>query len=102
MVTTFCQEVQLHVRGDSHAARLVQENRRSYATYKRDIRGSAPKFLPFPTSPDSDSDLAEYLDLDDDDDDDDECDNTGTPPTSMDGYMYLEDLKSHIEKFVPI
>lgn len=98
----FCQEVRLYIQGDSRAASLVQENRQTYAAYKCDIRSTAPQFLPFPSASESDTNPTEYLDLEDDPYDDEDSSFLGPPSIELHGHMYLEDLKSHIEKSVTL
>ncbi|KAI0791138.1 P-loop containing nucleoside triphosphate hydrolase protein [Abortiporus biennis] len=92
LVTEFCQKVKLYIKGHADYADLVQENRRIYAAYKYDIRSSAPQLLPFVDRHDiATTKLKGFLDLDDDE---------YLPPadTSQSTFMFLGDVRQHIEK----
>ncbi|EMD31064.1 hypothetical protein CERSUDRAFT_60537 [Gelatoporia subvermispora B] len=111
LVSAFCNEVQAHIQGGPGAAALVQKNRRTYATYKRAIRSTAPPFMPFPSSNVTgailEADLQWYHDdLDDNDNDGENSGETETNGTSggevnMSNYVYLEDIRRHIQRYLP-
>ncbi|OSX63776.1 hypothetical protein POSPLADRAFT_1117272, partial [Postia placenta MAD-698-R-SB12] len=50
LVTDFCKDVRDHVHGTTMTARLVQTNRQTYAAFKRGIRSTAPRFIPYPSA----------------------------------------------------
>lgn len=96
LVTDFCKDVRDHVHGTTMTARLVQTNRQTYAAFKRGIRSTAPRFIPYPSARESVSNVLAYLQIDMEDDDDDESAgadaNTGPPGQGM----YLNDVKKCI------
>ncbi|TCD63212.1 hypothetical protein EIP91_005824 [Steccherinum ochraceum] len=89
LVTTFCGDINLLVHGDSEHAALVQQNRKTYAAYKKEIRSSAPQFVPYPTRREEDS---AWQDPDLDGEDEDE-----QLDPHDDGKLYLEDVRRHIQ-----
>ncbi|EKM52205.1 uncharacterized protein PHACADRAFT_198273 [Phanerochaete carnosa HHB-10118-sp] len=96
LLTTFCRDVASYINGDTDTASLVQQNRRTYATFKRNIRSSAPPFVPLPSALSSRSGLAMYSEADSDDDDSsDVVDLTETGPRQ---YITLQDVRKHIHK----
>ncbi|GJE96959.1 Dynamin domain-conaining protein [Phanerochaete sordida] len=71
LVTDVCRDVAAYVDGGPDTASLVQQNRRTYAIFKHDIRGTAPPFVPSPSPPSSRAGLARYAAAESDDEDDD-------------------------------
>ncbi|PSR74398.1 hypothetical protein PHLCEN_2v9906 [Hermanssonia centrifuga] len=70
LITEFCDEVKLHVKGgDMRASSLpvIQLNHRTYAAYKHDVRCTAPIFLPFSNAENSGYDTKQYSRLDEED-----------------------------------
>lgn len=104
LVTSFCRDVALHVDGDPNAAGLVQMNRRSYGAFKRDIRASAPMFLPMPSQPAARTDLSKFVSPDDEgepaEDKNEVVDLTGSSDdqSSTPRWITLQDVRKHIEK----
>lgn len=47
LIQTFCSDVRCFVDGKLDTATLVQENRKSYTTFKKNIRATAPLFIPY-------------------------------------------------------
>lgn len=96
LVTDFCKDVRDHVHGTTMTARLVQTNRQTYAAFKRGIRSTAPRFIPYPSARESVPNVLAYLQIDMEDDDDDESAgadaNMGPPGQGM----YLNDVKKCI------
>lgn len=106
LVTSFCEDLKLNVHGDPNRSELVQSTRKIYASYKHDVRSSAPQFIPFVDENELGADdLTQFLRLDDDGEDEDADEGDG----STDGqqidvqsmrYIFLKDVKTHIERFV--
>ncbi|KAH8092248.1 P-loop containing nucleoside triphosphate hydrolase protein [Cristinia sonorae] len=92
MVTGFCHAVQLLVQGDSDNSTLVQQNRRTYATFKSDVRSSAPRFVPFPSA--KDSGAGGWTAENDEEDRDEGMEFVGKEGS----LIYLEDVRKHISK----
>ena len=98
LVTGFCQDVARYVHGgEVQASELVQANRRTYAEYKREIRSTAPAFMPFPTQDEVGSSVgvAKYLRVEDDEDDEDTQEIL--PAANERQYLYLEDVRRHVQ-----
>ncbi len=96
LLTEFCSEVKLHVKGGTQASSLIQANHQTYASFKGDIRGSAPPFLPFPTAslflvP---ANVSPYLRLEEEEK---ECTTVNPSPFGV-RYIYLDDVREHIRK----
>lgn len=100
LITAFCQDIRLNVHGDPGCAELVQANRQIYTTYKHDIRSSAPQFLPFVDASEMSSGGIEWLDIDDEDQQGDGGVCTQSLNLSPGNYVFLSDVKQHIDKFV--
>lgn len=104
LVTSFCRDVALHVDGDPDTAGLVQRNRLSYARFKRDIRASAPPFLPVQSvsTRGGKSEYSQFADMEDDSDDDDNeelLDLTASDDSPTDTrWITLSDVRRHIRK----
>lgn len=112
LVTSFCHDVKLHIDGDSSFASLVQKNRIAYSAYKRDIRSTAPPFLPLPSVPKARNRTLDFdpIDEDSDDWDEDEDVEQETPPgeigqaasvpetTAVPRFITLQDLRTHIRQ----
>ena len=101
LVTNLCRDVALHVDGDPNAASLVQQNRRTYAVFKRDIRGSAPPFVAVPSLSPGRSAVSKYADADSDDDGEelqDVVDLTKMEIEEEPQYITLQDVRKHIRK----
>ena len=96
LITSFCQNVTLSVYGNPEHPELVQANRGIYSDYKRDIRSSAPQFLPFVNKGELRGDITQYLNLDDEESLDDTNDNESTQ--QVPNYIFLQDVKRRIEK----
>ncbi|KAH8092249.1 P-loop containing nucleoside triphosphate hydrolase protein [Cristinia sonorae] len=92
MITGFCQDLRLLVQGDSQHSSLVQQNRRTYALLKKDIRASAPRFVPYSNA--KDPHAAEWIEVDEEDDN--EKVETGKKGVKVDTPIYLEDVRKHI------
>lgn len=101
LVTEFCNDIALHVKGgEARAADLVQNNRKTYATFKRDIRGSAPPFMPYPCAEEAGASFSECLRLDENDADDAdmEDDDSGSAVRMQScEFLYLDDVHKHIQ-----
>lgn len=100
LVTNLCRDVGLHVDGDPNAASFVQQNRRTYAVFKCDIRGSAPPFVPVPSLSPGKRAVSKYADADSDDDEElqDVVDLTKTEVEEEPQYITLQDVRRHIRK----
>ncbi|KAF9459501.1 P-loop containing nucleoside triphosphate hydrolase protein [Collybia nuda] len=48
LISSFCDDIQRQVVGGFDVGTLVQENKESYAIFKKNIRETAPNFMPFP------------------------------------------------------
>ncbi|KAH9830095.1 P-loop containing nucleoside triphosphate hydrolase protein [Rhodofomes roseus] len=100
LITGFCGTVHAHVQGGPGTEQFVQKNRLSYAAFKRDIRGTAPAFLPFPSASEAPLHAQAYLGIDLDDDDEfqplEEPSAAHAPPKAM----YLRDVKRYIASAV--
>ena len=91
MVTTFSREVGLLIEGEEAFERLLQRCRPAYLRLKHDIRGTAPRFIPFLRNEDTKGFDASW--------------NAESESTSEDEdgqalseVMYLDDVKTHIQK----
>lgn len=83
-----------HIQGQSLATNLVQETRRTYKTFQRDIRATAPPFLPYAdkkTKHDM-SKVQDLLQLDD------EKDGDAQFVASFKEYIYLHDVRDRINR----
>ena len=49
LINSFCAEIATFTKGHLDHATLVQENRRSYARLKQQIRETTPYFIPYET-----------------------------------------------------
>ena len=96
LITSFCQNVTLSVYGDPEHSELVQASRVIYSNYKREIRSSAPQFLPFVNKGELRGDVAGYLRLDDGESQDNMDDDESGLPTTK--YIFLQDVRRRIER----
>ncbi|KAI0693477.1 P-loop containing nucleoside triphosphate hydrolase protein [Cytidiella melzeri] len=98
LVLGLCNEVKQHVEGDVTAASLVQQNRRTYALFKRDIRDSALLFLPYGKAAEEpkESDVHQFFRFDEDV----ETNIDEYADDSVSGvhgkHLYLSDIQQHI------
>ncbi|KAI0072419.1 hypothetical protein K474DRAFT_398426 [Panus rudis PR-1116 ss-1] len=107
LITSFCDEIARHVHGDSFSPELVQLTRRIYAAYKKDVRSSAPQFLPFVNAAEVNAanvSLKGYLDLDDEEDEmeveDDQDGDVNGIDFSSGKPIFLPDVRRHIERSI--
>ena len=98
LVTRFCARVHAFVDGTLDAATLVQESRTAFATFRANVRATAPVLLPYA---DADAaagatDVRAYLQLDEDED--------GDVPLSVAPQgprcMYLNEVRTRIAQCV--
>lgn len=98
MVTSFSREVSALIQGEESFERLIQRCRPAYAKLKRDIRRTAPQFIPFTHDEDSTGFSADF-DIEPDDiipqKQDDDAEVPDVPEKT-----YLDDIRNHIEKCV--
>lgn len=95
----FYHQVKRHVEGDVSAAQLVQQNRRAYATFKRNIRDSALLFLPYANAEDEPHgrSVHEFFRSQQDSETSDNTEEqTYTSSWAGEGRMYLADVQRHI------
>jgi hypothetical protein len=94
MVTVFQREVGALVQGEEAYERLIQRCRPAYFRLKRDIRGTAPRFVPFLRNEDPrdfDADFCAELELPGETEAKEE-------EEVLPEVMYLDDVRKHIEK----
>ncbi|KZT66613.1 hypothetical protein DAEQUDRAFT_714663 [Daedalea quercina L-15889] len=96
LVTSFCAVVYAHVQGGTGTAQLVQKNRRSYAAFKRAVRGTAPPFVPFPSAAEASVHALAYLGLDLDEEEEDQFRPAEEAPAPQTKCVYLRDVKRFI------
>ena len=84
-----------HVQGQALATELVQDTRRTYRTFKADIRGTAPPFVPLKDKNsqrlDLNRDVMDLVKVDDEEVEEDNIVFVGVP-----GTIYLEDVRKRI------
>ncbi|KAH9843658.1 P-loop containing nucleoside triphosphate hydrolase protein [Rhodofomes roseus] len=99
LLSSFCVDIQSHVVGVPGAEVLVQHNRRTYGTFKRAIRSTAPRFIPLPSASDAPSN-AIRVDVLSDPEDDETIENDSPPGihTQVVRQMYLKDMRTHIQR----
>ncbi|CCL98324.1 uncharacterized protein FIBRA_00318 [Fibroporia radiculosa] len=102
IITEFCRTVKAAVQGDSKMATLVQKNTRIYAAFKRDIRSTAPLFIPYPSADQMPSSTTNHVNLDFEDDQDDNEHVNNNVPATLSGLkvMYLQDVKRYIREAI--
>lgn len=93
LVTEFCLMVHAYIHGGLSTASLVQKNQQKYAEFKRGIRDTAPRFIPYYSENHMIVD-AEDPALVEDDVDEDEEDNEPSPVNA--NCMYLKDVRQFI------
>ncbi|KAI0084205.1 P-loop containing nucleoside triphosphate hydrolase protein [Irpex rosettiformis] len=98
LVLDFCNKVKCNVEGDVASARLVQQNRRIYANFKRDIRDSALLFLPYAKAADipDDSNVHQFFRFDEDGETNIDEYRSEDGSVSQGKYMYLSDIQQHV------
>ena len=83
-----------HVQGQALATELVQDTRRIYKTFKADIRGTAPPFVPLKDKHsqrlDLNRDVMDLVKVDGEDD------NQHIVFVGVPGTIYLEDVRERI------
>ncbi|KAG7442467.1 uncharacterized protein BT62DRAFT_954832 [Guyanagaster necrorhizus] len=84
LITTLCDDINLHIRGSSRTNKMIQDNRTAFAKFKIEIRKTAPNFIPS-------GDAKESVN------DDDESEN-GVLTTS--GPFGVSDMRMHIQRSV--
>jgi hypothetical protein len=92
MVTTFHREVGALIQGEESFERLIQRCRPAYFRLKRDIRETAPRFMPFLHDEDSRGFNTEFCA---------EPSEDGSEEQFGD-VMYVDDIRKHIEKYVTL
>ncbi|KAI0350447.1 hypothetical protein OH77DRAFT_1430922 [Trametes cingulata] len=97
LVTKFRNDVVELVQGSPRHPLLVQANNETYARFKRAIRGTAPPYVPYEDAQRAPkkSRLGKYVRLDDDEE--------GVPGkgiTRPAQYVYLEEVRQHIQASV--
>ncbi|KIJ68612.1 hypothetical protein HYDPIDRAFT_106826 [Hydnomerulius pinastri MD-312] len=96
LLATFCLTVDQHVQGGGAFCGLIQKHRKTYSSFRRDIRLTAPRFVPFPSASKATMEFEDNLASDSDassDEEDDDCVLSQNP-------IYLEDVREHIQKSV--
>lgn len=94
LVASFCADVKSYVQGQALAATLVQDTRRTYKTFCKDVRATAPPFLPYVDGKAKALDTKFLYEVDDDD---------AEEPISLVGnlhYIFLKDVKERIAQYV--
>ncbi|KAF8878222.1 P-loop containing nucleoside triphosphate hydrolase protein [Infundibulicybe gibba] len=85
LLTRFCEEIQLYIRGSSESGSLIQSNKLAYDRFKSDIKRTRPNFKPFPDARQAPAQAAETGDSVQD-------------RLSAANPVYLEDMRSHITR----
>ena len=95
LVLDFCNQVKRSVQGDVTSAKLVQQNRRIYARFKRDIRDSALLFLPYANASDvpDDSNVHQFFRFDEDGETNIDEYRSDEASTALGKYVYLSDVQ---------
>jgi hypothetical protein len=94
LITALCGDVQQFVRGGTNTARLIQENKEAFATFKDSIKRTAPNFVPFVDAHHRrKTPFENSLDSDQDEGHAEDLAGEGDP-------FYLEDMQRHIKKFL--
>ena len=96
LVTEFCRDITRYVNGgETHAAALVQANRQTYAEFKRTIRSTAPPFVPYPNTGNTQgaANHKQFLRQFDENDEEEEHE---TSPDPKETPLYLDDVRNHI------
>ncbi|CAL1698678.1 unnamed protein product [Somion occarium] len=93
LITSFCLEVRSFVQGGSRTASLVQENRRIYDTYMREIFSTAPQFLPYTVDKQQSGSITVTSFAHDEN-----GFSAEASPSSVDGCMFLNDVRDHIRR----
>ncbi len=94
-ITEFSAGMQQIVRGDPRDATLVQKNRGAYEQFKKEIRATAPLFVPAISESEAGGSRRS---LPPDDESDKESESDTSDPTGS--RIYLDDIRKHIEKHV--
>ncbi|KAH9932350.1 P-loop containing nucleoside triphosphate hydrolase protein [Fomitopsis serialis] len=101
LITSFCGLVVAYVQGGPSTAHFVQQNRVSYAAFKRAVRGTAPPFLPFPSAAEAPGHALAYLGLDLEEEEDGFQPVGETPAGgAQTKRMYLRDVKQYIARSI--
>ena len=119
LIMLFCADVARNVEGSPEHATLVQSNRKAFEQFKRAVRGTAPRFVPFEAK---DRDRAgKHTTVEDADDSDEDNDNDDSGEkadnkisdaaslfsdisTGVQDYekaMYVDAVRARIEAYVP-
>lgn len=92
LLTTFCSEFQTLAHGRADAAELIREHRKSYGSFKKAIRRTAPNFVPFTVS----QKITDFTNCLDDEKDDPVANVSVTDKPSMN----LTEIRKHIDQYV--
>lgn len=96
MVTNFNRAVGALIQGEEASERLIQRCRPAYIKLKCDIRGTAPRFVPFMRHEGQrDFEIGFEVEPRMSGEDD-----TPNEDQDLSEIMYLDDVRKHIERFV--
>ena len=94
MISNFSADLQSLVRGVEGSERLLQECRPAHQQLKFDILSTAPNFRPFKNAKDDKEGFKFEIDGDD-------TSGSESGDTGVKRPIYLEDVKSNIQRYVP-
>ena len=98
LVASFSSDVGALVQGAESFERLMQHCRPAYARFKRDIRGTAPDFVPFTCGEDPFNFKSPVFEPDTEDEEDLD---SGIELYDSQKTMHLDAVRQHIQKYVP-
>ena len=93
LLSSFCIDVQAHIKGGPGTEAFVQHNRQVYEDFKRAIRSTAPRFIPQPSANDVPPNFNQQETVDSDDEDGDAPESS-----SASDVIYLKDMRLHIQR----
>ena len=64
LLTSFCNDLAVRVRGSPTNTALVQGTRKAYESFKYSVRSSAPPFVPFENAAQAPKDINQYIRMD--------------------------------------
>lgn len=100
LVTAFCSDVGALIQGAEPFERLIQRCRPAYKQLKRDIHSTKPEYVPFTASEDA-SGFKNLVFEPGMDDAAQDSDSGISLPDPRSKAMNLDDVKEHIERYLP-